>query len=93
MEIKNITNLGVKKAAKIFEQKISKKAKNDMKFNLYVRQMAREILGEKRRISFEKLDADVANFSASDVVRDYAGKLEMTDSVWAPWCNLFKVSK
>lgn len=86
-------NLAEKKVAQKTLQKKAKISKKEKEFAKYIQQIAREIVGQNKFVSLQRAQGDVAEFSANKVVQNYAGKLEINDSIWAPWSKSFITKK
>lgn len=85
----NVTNnLGIRMAAKKALLKRNEKIAQEKILNDITRKYAREALGKLNMINIQKSTGDIAKFSAIKTVQNYSGKLDMTNSVWAPWNNI-----
>jgi len=86
-------NLAEKKVVQKTLKKRTRLSQKEKEFAKYIQQIAREVIGQNKFVALQRAQGDVAEFSANKVAQNYAGKLEINDSIWAPWSKSFITKK
>ncbi len=84
-----ITTIGDKRAARIRQHNFKMRKAAEERFNKYTHNLAKSLLNQHKDLTVYT-SSDIAKFSVDYIIKDYAGKLAITDSIWAPWSKCFK---
>jgi len=87
LKLKPIT-IGSKRKLATRQKKAAMRKAAEERLQNYTRNLAREILGVPRRVTVNK--GDISEFSAHSLSQNYVGKLDMANSVWAPWSKSYR---
>ncbi len=94
MNIKAITNGTLSQRIKQQQQamKLAQKMSEEAKLKSLTTSIAKDALGNLKQPTLNVGNLNSGN-STSSVINDYAGKLAITDSVWAPWSYIARNTK
>ena len=79
----NPISIGARKNARLRQQSINRRNAEEAKLQQIIRDAAKSVMKPKYILNVNK--GSLNESSVQKITQDYSGKLDLVDSVWAPW--------